>query len=307
MNHYPKALLLISLFFMLAGYSQLPAYLLHSEANLAFDQKKIIQNSQNKEISTKVSRHMEINTSSPLVIAHRGSSTKAPENTLAAFKQAVKLNSDYIEMDIHLSKDLVPVVIHDKTLKRTTNAPLFSFFVKNHTLSELQSFDAGSWFAKEFKNESIPSLEEVMQLPKKSTGLMLEIKADHHPELIVKSIRQVIEKSTYEEGSIIIGSKSIEIVKELQKQLPYLPAIGIVEKDNLKKMAELKTPFIALDVDVLRDKGGKVFQEHKPIIWVWTVNTEKDLELCLKENVHGIITDDPQWAKDTLNYDSGTA
>lgn len=307
MSRYYKILPFASLFFILAGYSQLPAYLLHSEANLAFDQKKLIKNSQGKETSRKASRNMETNTSSPLVIAHRGSSTTAPENTLAAFRQAVELNSDYIEMDIHLSKDLVPVVIHDKTLKRTTNAPLFSFFVKNHTLGELQSFDAGSWFAKEFKNENIPSLEEVLQLPKGTTGLMLEIKADHNPELIVENIRRVIEKSTYEEGSIIIGSKSIKIVKELQKQLPYLPTIGIVEKDNIEKMAKLNPPFIALDVDVLRDKGGKIFQGYKPTIWVWTVNTEKDLELCLKEGVQGIITDDPQWAKAALNYDSNTA
>jgi glycerophosphoryl diester phosphodiesterase len=239
------------------------------------------------------------------VIAHRGASDIAPENTMSAFKKAVDLESDFIELDLHLSKDLVPVIIHDKTLLRTTNS-FFKFFVKNQPLSVLKALDAGSWFSKRFKEESIPTLSEVLKLKKKRTGLMLEIKAEDNPRLIVSSIKKELAKHSYEEGKIILGSKNSEIIKELKKQIHHLPSIAIIESDNQEEMLNLETPFIALDIEVLKKEGAKKFSQNNQNLWVWTVNNEKDLELCLEEGVQGVITDKVNWVQDLLPEDLET-
>ena len=95
------------------------------------------------------------------VIAHRGAAGYAPENTLAAVKKATELNSDYIEVDVHVSKDGHVIVIHDTSVDRTTNG---EGRVNDLTLKQLKKLDAGSWFSKDFKNEKVPTLEEVIQV-----------------------------------------------------------------------------------------------------------------------------------------------
>ena len=95
-----------------------------------------------------------------LVIAHRGASGHAPENTLAAFKKAVAMGAAFIETDLHLSRDARFVAIHDSTLNRTTNGhgPVHIM-----TLSDLRRLDAGSWFGSVFAGERIPTLEELLE------------------------------------------------------------------------------------------------------------------------------------------------
>src|SRR5438093_10169319 len=95
----------------------------------------------------------------PLVIAHRGASERAPENTLAAFSLAYDLGADGIELDVHLSRDRVPVVIHDDTLERTTDG---NGRVRALGILELKRLDAGGWKGEAFKGEKIPTLAEVV-------------------------------------------------------------------------------------------------------------------------------------------------
>jgi glycerophosphoryl diester phosphodiesterase len=95
------------------------------------------------------------------VIAHRGFSGVAPENTLVAIRRGIEIGADMAEIDVTLSKDGYVVVIHDETLDRTTNG---TGPVSDATLEELQRLDAGSWFAPEFAGEKIPTLGEVLDL-----------------------------------------------------------------------------------------------------------------------------------------------
>ena len=110
-------------------------------------------------------------------IAHRGASGYAPENTLAAFDKAVEMQADYIEIDVQLSKDDLPVVIHDDTLDRTTNG---TGNISAYTLQELKSLDAGSWFDKKYAGEKIPSLNEVLEMYGEKINILIELKS---PEL----------------------------------------------------------------------------------------------------------------------------
>ncbi|NLE77650.1 MAG: glycerophosphodiester phosphodiesterase [Chloroflexi bacterium] len=106
----------------------------------------------------------------PLFFGHRGARQAAPENTLAAFRRALEMGADGVELDVQLSSDGVPVVIHDWTLGRTTDGhgP-----VARHRAAGLQALDAGGWFAPEFSGERIPTLEEV--LAELGTRLLINI------------------------------------------------------------------------------------------------------------------------------------
>src|SRR5258707_9016841 len=109
-----------------------------------------------------------------LIIAHRGASGNAPENTMAAFRKAVALGATFIETDLQLSRDARFVAIHDATVNRTTNG---QGAVHDMTLAELRKLDAGSWFGSEFAGERIPTLEEIFEFSKKNDVVFyLEIK-----------------------------------------------------------------------------------------------------------------------------------
>lgn len=108
-----------------------------------------------------------------LVIAHRGASGRAPENTLASFEQAIAIGVDGIELDVHLTRDGQLVIIHDQNLARTTDG---QGLVHEHTLAELKALDAGSWFGPAFAGERIPTLEEVLVRVAGRVPLQVEIK-----------------------------------------------------------------------------------------------------------------------------------
>lgn len=116
--------------------------------------------------------HMRV----PWIIAHRGASGHAPENTFAAFERAVALGAQFIETDVHLTRDARFVAIHDKTLERTTNG---KGAVRDHTLAELRELDAGMWFDRQFMGQKIPTLEEILEFARENDVVFyLEIKYD---------------------------------------------------------------------------------------------------------------------------------
>src|SRR2546425_868141 len=109
----------------------------------------------------------------PLRVAHRGASARAPENKLAAFREAIRLEADAIELDVQLSADGVPMVIHDDTVDRTTNG---HGTVATIASRDLRRLDAGAWFSSRFRGERIPTLEEALECARGRCGLNIEIK-----------------------------------------------------------------------------------------------------------------------------------
>lgn len=122
------------------------------------------------------------------VIAHRGFSAVAPENTLAAFRRAIEAGADMIELDVLASRDGAIVVIHDEALDRTTNG---TGPVAERDLVELKRLDAGSWFGTEFANERIPTLEEVLELAGEAILVNIEIKT----EAVVEETLALVERT----------------------------------------------------------------------------------------------------------------
>ena len=143
----------------------------------------------------------------PWVVAHRGYSGKYPENTASAFEAAIVAGADMIELDVCMTKDRVPVVIHDQTLERTTDG---HGLVSEFTLSELKKLDAGSWFSPEFEGESIPTLEEILLQIRGKISVNIEIKPESYEsngpdDAIEKQICIMVEKFGMIE-SVLISS-----------------------------------------------------------------------------------------------------
>ena len=106
-----------------------------------------------------------------IVIAHRGASAYAPENTLSSFRLAVEMKAEMMELDVSLSKDGIPVVIHDETVNRTTDA---NGAVSDFTVDELKVLETGAWFSEDFAGEPFPTLKEVLSEVKGETNCRRE-------------------------------------------------------------------------------------------------------------------------------------
>lgn len=125
------------------------------------------------------------------VIAHRGASAYAPENTLASFAKAIELKADWFELDVHLTKDGQLVVMHDGSLERIAG---IKKNVSAMTLAELRQADAGAWFAGEFAGERFPTLDEALALAKNRTGVYIEIKSDAPDKLLIGRMMETAAK-----------------------------------------------------------------------------------------------------------------
>jgi glycerophosphoryl diester phosphodiesterase len=137
----------------------------------------------------------------PYVVAHRGISGKAPENTLASFALACEMPGiDMIELDVRLSKEDEVMVLHDRTLQRTSAG---NGAARNYMVAEIKEFDAGSWFNPAFSTERIPTLREVLALVNKRRWVNIELKSDfffpEKPELLERRVLDTVSNLGFED------------------------------------------------------------------------------------------------------------
>lgn len=231
------------------------------------------------------------------VIGHRGNSSEAPENTLVAFEKAIEAGVDFIEFDVHLTKDGVPIVIHDQILGRTTTSghPLA---INTLTLDEVKLYDAGAWFDAKFTGEKLPTLEEVLDKAQDRVGLMIEIKSGSAPEeKLALEVLKVIEKAKLKgkTGPIIVGSFSIPILETIRKKAPEQPIIAIVEHhDQIEKHKINKPEYYALKHTLATPQNISSLQKEGRKVWVWVVDSEPHMNQMLHVNVEGFISNAPK-------------
>ncbi|ABY92694.1 glycerophosphodiester phosphodiesterase [Thermoanaerobacter sp. CM-CNRG TB177] len=231
----------------------------------------------------------------PLVIAHRGDSRNAPENTLASFKSALEMGADGIELDVQLTKDGQLVVIHDERVDRTTDG---IGFVKDFTLKELKRLDAGIKFDKKFAGERIPSLYEVFELiGHKNFIVNIEIKSGIvlYPGIEEKLIK-AIEDYDFEDR-VVISSFNHYSLRDVKRMAPELKIgllyqCGLVEPWHMaiRMKAYSLHPFYFNIIPELVEGCKK----NNIKLFPWTVDRKEDMEMMIKAGVDAIITDDPQ-------------
>ncbi|MEG0284770.1 MAG: glycerophosphodiester phosphodiesterase family protein [Vagococcus sp.] len=233
-----------------------------------------------------------------LIFAHRGSKGTRPENTLSAFKEAIDVKADGIELDVQFSLDEELVVIHDGDVNRTTNG---AGLVKELTLEELKTLDAGSWFAPEYKKEQIPTFDEVLELLRENNYqgvLNVEIKTDEYDyEGIEASVLNSLEKYPLT-GDILLSSFNTEtMTRVIGLNNTYEKAI-ILDKSKRKIAYCLDTPEIGgmhSSIEWIKENQvqAEMFKKH---LRPWTVNTDADMDLCFDLELTAFHTDFPKKA-----------
>jgi glycerophosphoryl diester phosphodiesterase len=231
------------------------------------------------------------------VVAHRGGSLLAPENTLAAFKNAIKLGSDFIELDVHQTSDHVTVVIHDNTLNRTTTG---KGAVENITFEKLRSFDAGVKFSKDFAGEKVPTLDETLQLIDGKCNLLIEIKNSDGSGTIEKDVVNLIHKYNSKSWCVVqsFSFSSVRKVHELDQEIKT--ALLFVKPDVEKIRNHSDMNFLSGINIYQRFAGKKIIEKIHSLnktVFVWTVSNPKRLQKIMANGADGIMTNDPALMK----------
>jgi glycerophosphoryl diester phosphodiesterase len=249
---------------------------------------------------------MWINLSKPIVIAHRGDSAHAPENTLAAFKMAMDRGAQAIEFDVKLSVDKQVVVIHDQTVDRTTNG---HGDVRELHLDELQRLEAGVRFGDKFPSERIPSLEEVFRSIGLGIHMNIELTNYATPQDgLVEEVAKLVTKF-HVESQILFSSFFLKNLKIAKRLLPSVPCglltwaglVGIPARNwGWKLGMDALHPYHS---DVTKKLVSNVHGAGKRI-HVWTVNDRADMERLIELKVDGIFTDDPKMLCELLGRET---
>lgn len=232
------------------------------------------------------------------IIAHRGASKYAPENTMPAFQLAYEMKADGIELDVHLTKDDIPVIIHDERIDRTTNG---KGFVRDYTFNELEQLDAGTWFSNKYTGTTIPSLDELLQwIHQKPLALNIELKNNkydypHLETIVYKMIAdyQLINRTCFSS----FNSTSIERMRKINDQGEIALLTSKKRNDLIDYAESLGANAVHVSQHLIKPRLVKYAHQHAMPIRAYTVNKPISLIRMRQIKIDGIITDVPDIAR----------
>lgn len=231
------------------------------------------------------------------IIAHRGASFDAPENTLASVNLAWERNADAVEVDVYLSKDNKIMVIHDNDTKRTAGEKLI---VKESLASDLRKLDVGSYKSPDYKGEKIPFLSEVIETVPGGKKLFVEIKCGTE---ILPFLKEVFIRSGKIEQLVVI-SFDFDVVAGSKEVMPEVPAYLLhynllgnystkwIDKANQANLDGLNFRYKGISEEFIKnvhDAGMKIY--------TWTVDDPEEAAVLIRSGIDGITTNRPAWMK----------
>ena len=242
---------------------------------------------------------------SPLIFAHRGASLYAPENTISAFELAIQQEAHYVELDTKLSADQRVVVIHDQTVNRTTNG---SGRVTHLTYKELRSLIASNRFRKEYPNEHIPTLEEVLELCAGRIAVNIELGNYLTPfDQLAFEVARFIEQSK-PQSEVLVSSFNPIPLRKFHALCPEVPLAFLARRGyqgylSRGWLGRVLVPYDALhpyksDVTPGLISGARRagYQVH-----AFTLNQPDEMAKLIYLGVDGLITDDPLLARQMID------
>ncbi len=245
------------------------------------------------------------------VIAHRGASADAPENTLAAVTLAVSRGADLVEIDVRRTLDGELVVIHDPTLERTTDAARAfpgraRYDVAGFTLAEIRVLDAGSWFGPAFAGERVPTLREVLAALAGRAGLLLEVKDPVAAPGITADLRSVLDAAGWLKdapaGRLVVQSADWKFVKEFHLLLPEVP-VGLLGGPPPPQQIDGAAGWAhCINPKNTKVTAGLVRRVHGGgmVLWPYTVDNPHRMRELIALGVDGIITNRPALLAEVL-------
>ncbi|WP_321305972.1 glycerophosphodiester phosphodiesterase family protein [Marinifilum fragile] len=239
------------------------------------------------------------------VIAHRGASANAPENTLAAVKQALNDRANMIEIDVHLSKDGKICVMHDNKVNRTTDG---KGRIKNLDWQYIQSLDAGAWYSSEFKGETVPLLQEVLNCVNGQSKLIIEIKnkSSYYPGIEKKVVDCIQQYKA--ENWCIVQSFHYDVLDKIHQLEPKLELhkLEVFVIPSLK-IALGTTPHLFKPKDYIKSYNINCFFLSEGIVQklhqlnkkvnAWTCDSPSVVNRMEYIGVDGVITNEPEAIK----------
>jgi len=230
-----------------------------------------------------------------LVIAHRGNSSHFPENTLPSFQSAVETGADLVELDYYHSADGVPIVFHDKTLERTTNATAVfgrdKIPVQSLTVPELRRLDAGSWYDARFRGTPIPRLDEALDVIQKGSITLIERKGGDAATCVnLLRDKRLLDR-------VVVQSFDWQFVEQCHRLAPDLVVAALGSKeltdDKLDQIQRTGSRIVGWDQKEIGRRQIEEIHRRGLRAWVYTVDDEQRAQELIDAGIDGIITNDP--------------
>ena len=225
------------------------------------------------------------------IIAHRGYSKSYPENTILAFEKAIEIGCDMIETDVRLTKDCIPILFHDETLKRCAN---IDANVEDKPLNELLKLDIGLWFSKEFKNQKIPTLTNLIKTTNKRVTLILELK--YQQKNFKTLCKEVIKQIKGKESWIEVSSFDDEILDFIHQLNPSTILHKLIDDKATLESSNFyikykKISYFDINIDLKEHPIAKKLIPLNNVI-LWTID-EHDISNEIKNGLYGAMANDP--------------
>ena len=222
------------------------------------------------------------------IIGHRGARGIEPENTIRSFKKALELGVDYIECDVHLTKDSQIVLMHDHTVDRTTNG---TGLVNSFTYDEIRKLDAG-------KGEKIPTLQELLDLAKGKVKLHIELKDENATE---KTVRLVEKNGMVDQVYLTCGNtETLKEVKKLNPSISMEHIFGEPPADATERALSVGAKRVSCHISHLTKEFVQKAHENGIQVIAWPPNTVEEAKKAVECGVDLICTDRPDIVRSNL-------
>jgi glycerophosphoryl diester phosphodiesterase len=231
------------------------------------------------------------------VIAHRGASGGAPENTMASFELAIEEHADWIELDVQEDADGRVIVAHDSDFMKVANNALK---VWDATASDLTSLDIGSWFDTAFSDQRVVSLHDVLETAHGQVGVVIELKYYGHDQRLEERVVEIVEATGMQDDIMLMSLK----LSGLQKAAALRPrwTRGLLNTVSVGDLTKLDLDFLALNAEAATPSMIRRAHKHAMRVFVWTINDPVQMSVMLSRGVDGLITDEPDLARRVMEY-----
>ncbi len=242
-------------------------------------------------MATVVTKRQDV----PLVIAHRGASATAPENTLAAFRLAIEQGADFVELDVQESADGVVLVAHDSDLMKVAGD---ARKIWEAEAAELRSIDIGSHAGAEFAAERVPTLAEALAVCKGKVRVIVELKSYGHDQQLEERVASVVEAAGMEDDCIFM-SLDHHMVGALKRLRPNW-RVGVLAAKAFGDLTSLDADFLAVEAQMATSRFVRRAHRAGQDVYVWTVNDPAWMLTTISRGVDGLITDRPDVARSVV-------
>lgn len=229
------------------------------------------------------------------IIAHRGASGAAPENTMASFQRAIDDKADWIELDVQENADDTIVVAHDSDFMKVARSDLKVWDATNESLRDL---DIGGWYAPEYSNQRVPTLRQALELAKDKLGVVIELKYYGHDRNLESRVVDIVEQTGMESDTMVMSLK----IDGLRKVAALRPAWtrGLLNTASIGDLTRLELDFLALNTRAASTAMINRAHKQKMKVYVWTINDPVQMSVMMSRGVDGIITDEPTLARQVM-------